>query len=250
MKPGSNTSGWVGELNRLFNGMDVADDAAAVVAMQGAAALLREHDLSFRQLVQRMEAQHLLMPLKIATAIQIMDSDLLSESESALLGARRMMRSCGLTFGQIVTALHVQRADADEVIRLRQAFALETQRVQALQVEVERLQLERSSSKRDYTRVPAGMIALSSFAFCCIGLAAFAVWTFAQALEPGKADARGITASAVGPAGPGLSMVHPAAPFTVPVPSVVVKAQPSQNSPREKQRQCWRDRSIEGQCFQ
>src|ERR1700759_3916350 len=117
MEPGGDASGWLDDLKRQFN-MDVADDAGAVTARQGPAPLLRKRELSCRLLVQRIETQHLQVPQKISAAIQMMDSDLLQESESALLGARRMMRSCGLTFGQIITALQVRRPSAYELERL------------------------------------------------------------------------------------------------------------------------------------
>ena len=57
MEPGGDASGWLDDLKRQFNGMDVADDAGAVTAMRGAAALLRKRELSFRLLVQRIETQ-------------------------------------------------------------------------------------------------------------------------------------------------------------------------------------------------
>jgi hypothetical protein len=229
--------------------MDVADDAGAITAMQGAAALLRKRELSFRLLAQRMEAQHLLVPLKISAAIQLMDSDLLQESESALLGARRMMRSCGLTFGQIIAALQVRRPSADELELLRQALVIETQRVETLQGEVERLQQQRGSSKLGLDRGFGEIIALSSFAVCCIGLAAFAAWTFGQAFQPNWARAQSITTAADPPV-TSASAAQSAALPSVSVPSTAVKTQPSQSRLREKQRECWRDRSIEGRCFQ
>ncbi len=40
------------ELRELFAGMDDADEAAAREAMAEAAELLREHDFSFRHIVQ------------------------------------------------------------------------------------------------------------------------------------------------------------------------------------------------------
>jgi hypothetical protein len=241
MEPGGDASGWLDDLKRQFNGMDVADDAGAVTAMRGAAALLRKRELSFRLLVQRIETQHLLVPLKISAAIQMMDSDLLQESESALLGARRMMRSCGLTFGQIITALQVRRPSAYELERLRQALVLKSQRVQVLEGEVERLQQERAPSKFDLARVPGELIALSSFAVCCIGLAAFAAWTFAQAFQPNWAHAQSMASSV------DAAVVSPLG--VQPTISSIGKAEPSHNSPRGKQRECWRDRSIEGRCF-
>ena len=248
MEPGSDSSDWIVDVQRQFSGMDVADDAGAVTAMRGAAALLRKRELSFRLLVQRMETQHLLVPLKISAAIQLMDSDLLQESESALLGARRMMRSCGLTFGQIITALQVRRPSADELERLRQALVVKSQRVKVLEGEVERLQQERAPSKFDLVRVPGELIALSSFAVCCIGLAAFAAWTFAQAFQPNGAHAQSI-ASSVDSAATGPSKVQPTISSIIPVPPVIGNAQPSRSSFREKHRECWRDRSVEERCF-
>src|SRR6516225_5803194 len=92
------------ELRHLFAGLDAADELEAVCAMNEAATFLRQHDLSFRQIVQHVEARGILLPTKVGTAIQLMDSTTLSEAESALAGARRLMRGCGLTFERIIAA--------------------------------------------------------------------------------------------------------------------------------------------------
>jgi hypothetical protein len=107
------------EVRQLFARMDVIDDARAVLAMKEVAALLRPLGLSFRQVVQEIEARGLLLPTKIAAAIQLMDSDTLSEGESALGAARRLMKSCGLTFESMIAALEQGLGNSGEIERLR-----------------------------------------------------------------------------------------------------------------------------------
>src|SRR5215467_11409296 len=85
-------------LHELFAGMDAAEEADAASAMTETAAFLRKQNLSFRRIVQETDARRLLLPSKVGAAIQLMDSTTLSEAQSALAGARRLMRSCGLTF--------------------------------------------------------------------------------------------------------------------------------------------------------
>ena len=64
--------------------MDVADEDRAILAMKEATTLLRQRGLSFRQVVQDIEACGLLLPTKIGTVVQLMDSETLCEAESAL----------------------------------------------------------------------------------------------------------------------------------------------------------------------
>ena len=134
------------EIRRLFAGLDVAEEASAVLAMQEVAALLRQPGLSFRQVVQQIEARGLLLPTKIGTAIQLMDSETLLEAESALGAARRLMKSCGLTFERIIAAFEHGSANSDEIEQLRrtnQAAVDEIQQLRAAQkiafIEIEQL---------------------------------------------------------------------------------------------------------------
>jgi len=124
-------------LRELFSGMDAGDEAEAASAMSDAAIFLREHRLSFRHIVQEIDARELLLPSKVGAAIQLMDSTTLSEAESALAGARRLMKSCGLTFACVIGALHQEPAEVDEIERLRLAYRIEVERSREMAAELQ-----------------------------------------------------------------------------------------------------------------
>src|SRR5499427_4607797 len=125
------------ELRNLFAGMDAGDEADAACTMNEAATFLQQHGLSFRQIVQQIETRGLPLPSKISAAIQLMDSTTLSEAESALAGARRLMKSCGLTFAGIIGALDHHPVEADEVERLRLAYQIEVERSREMAAELQ-----------------------------------------------------------------------------------------------------------------
>jgi len=124
-------------LRELFAGMDAGDEAEAASAMSEAAEFLKEHRLSFRQIVQEIDARGLLLPSKVGAAIQLMDSTTLSEAESALAGARRLMKSCGLSFARIIGALDQEPTEVDEVERLRLAYEIEVERSREMAAELQ-----------------------------------------------------------------------------------------------------------------
>jgi hypothetical protein len=124
-------------LRELFAGMDAGEEKDAASAMNEAATLLRQHRLSFRHIVQEIDARGLLLPSKVGAAIQLMDSTTLSEAESALAGARRLMKSCGLTFACIIGALDHEPAEAGEVERLRLAYQIEVERSREMAAELQ-----------------------------------------------------------------------------------------------------------------
>lgn len=126
-------------LRELFAGMDAADEAGAASAMTKAAALLRKHDLSFRHIVQDIKARNLLLPSKVGAAIQLMDSTTLSEAESAFAGARRLMKSCGLTFAGVIAALDREPAKTEDIEELRLAYKIEAERCREMEVELQYL---------------------------------------------------------------------------------------------------------------
>jgi hypothetical protein len=123
-------------LVELFAGMDAGDEADAASAMSEAATFLRQHDLSFRRIVQEIEARELLLPSKLGAALQLMDSTTLSEAESALAGARRLMRSCGLTFARVIGALDQEPPEADEIEQLKLAYRIEVERSREMAAEL------------------------------------------------------------------------------------------------------------------
>src|SRR5215468_9638496 len=124
-------------LRDLFSGMDAGEEADAVCAMNETATFLRQHELSFRQIAQQIETRGLLLPSKLGAALQLMDSTTLSEAESALAGARRLMRSCGLTFARIVGALDQEPAEADEIEQLKLAYRIEVERSREMAAELQ-----------------------------------------------------------------------------------------------------------------
>ena len=126
-------------LRELFAGMDAGDEDDAVSAMGEVATFLREHDLCFRRIVQEIEARELLLPSKLGAALQLMDSTTLSEAESALAGARRLMRSCGLTFARVIGALDQEPAEADEIEQLKLAYRIEVERSREMAAELQLL---------------------------------------------------------------------------------------------------------------
>jgi hypothetical protein len=126
-----------GTLRELFAGMDAAEEAGAVSAMTKTAMFLRRHDLSFRQIVREIDARGLLLPSKVGAAIQLMDSTTLSEAESALAGARRLMKSCGLTFRRVIASLDHEPADSEEVDELKLAYEIEVERSREMEAELQ-----------------------------------------------------------------------------------------------------------------
>lgn len=91
------------ELRRLFTGMDAKDEAAAIDAMNEASALMQQHGLSFRIIMQRLEEHGLLLPTNLDAAIQRMETTS-SEAVNALHGARTILRNLNLTFSRIINA--------------------------------------------------------------------------------------------------------------------------------------------------
>jgi hypothetical protein len=124
-------------LRELFAGMDAGDEADAASAMSEAAAFLRQHDLSFRRIVQEIEARELLLPSKLGAALQLMDSTTLSEAESALAGARRLMISSGLSFARVIGALDQEPPQADEIEQLKLAYRIEVERSREMAAELQ-----------------------------------------------------------------------------------------------------------------
>jgi hypothetical protein len=124
-------------LRALFAGMDAGEESDAASAMNEAAKFLRRRHLSFRRVVQEIDARGLLLPSKVGAAIQLMDSTTLSEAEGALAGARRLMKSCGLTFAGIIGALDHHPVEADEVERLRLAYQIEVERSREMAAELQ-----------------------------------------------------------------------------------------------------------------
>jgi hypothetical protein len=213
-------------LRELFAGMDAGEESDAASAMSEAAIFLRQHHLSFRHIVQEIDARGLLLPSKVGAAIQLMDSTTLSEAEGALAGARRLMKSCGLTFAGIIGALDHEPAETDEIDRLRLAYQIEVERSREMAAELQFLR-----ANAEGITPPAeglgfkGFVVVATLLFG-VFLAASIGSTLMDLLR--SANATGTRAGA----------------------AVVRRenGEPRLSTPRPNPI-CWRDRSIRGPCF-
>lgn len=215
------------ELRHLFAGMDAGDEAGTVCAMNEAAAFLRRHDLSFRQIVQQIEARELLLPSKVGAAIQLMDSATLSEAESALAGARRLMRGCGLTFERIIAVLDHEPAEAGEIEELRRAYQLEVAKARELATE---LQILRAKA------VKSGFHLLSTpfKDFVLVATLLLGLWLAVSIVATITGPFRSANATATPPGSATVVRRDDVDPVRRPPPSFS---------------NCWRDRSVRGPCF-
>jgi len=216
------------ELRRSFAAMDAGDEAGAVRAMKAASAYLRQRDVSFRQLVQRIEERGLLLPSKIGAAIQLMDSTTLSEAESALAGARRLMKGCGLTFERIVAALEHRPEEADEIEQLRRAHQLELERSCEMAAELEILRANAAESGFRSAGLTFKDVVLVATLLSGLALAASIVDTITGPFRTANADD-------AQPAPASEALRAPVVRASAPPPPPVSN--------------CWRDRSIRGACF-
>jgi hypothetical protein len=234
------------ELRELFAGMDDADEAEARQAMAGAVQMLRAHDYSFRHIVQEIDARGLLLPTKIAAAMRLMDSKTVPEAESALSGARRLMKSCGLTFAGIMAALDRAPVTAEDVQELKIAYRIEVERSRELEAELQKLRASAAAvaaaaaaaagpapaqeAAPDAANSPIRNFAVVAALLLGVVLAGSIVSTFADLFRPPSANA---TATAPGAAVPTAA------------PAIVQR----DLSPPRAGWTCWRNRSIQGPCF-
>jgi len=212
-------------LRDLFSGMDAGDEADAVYAMNEAATFLRQHDLSFRQIVQQIEARGLPLPSKIGAAVQLMDSTTLSEAESALAGARRLMRSCGLTFAHVIGAFEHEPIEREEFEELKCAYQIEVERSREMAGELQFLRARADISGFPMARTPFQNFVLVTTLLLGVLLAASIASTIMDLFQPANA-----TATLRDPA---TGQGDDAKPMSAP----------------RRVSMCWRDRSIRGPCF-
>jgi hypothetical protein len=215
-------------LRELFSGMDAGEEADAASAMNEAAIFLRRHRLSFRHIVQEIDARGLLLPSKVGAAMQLMDSTTLSEAQSALAGARRLMKSCGLTFVSVIGALDQKPAEADEIERLKLAYQIEVERSREMAAE---LQFLRANAEGLDLSPPAA--AGTPFkSFIMVATLLFGVFLAVSIASTIKDLFR--SAKASGP--PGIAAVarrETVDRLLAPRPNPI----------------CWRNRSTHGSCF-
>jgi hypothetical protein len=228
-------------LRELFAGMDDADATSAATAMTEAAALLRRHDYSFRDIVEEIDTRGLLLPTKVGAAIRLMDSTTLSESASAFIGARRLMKNCGLTFAGIIGALDREPVRTENVQELKLAYKIEVERSRALEAELERLRASVAAAAAVATvptsepPPPAGspfrnFVMVATLLLGCV-LAASIASTFSDLFRSGNARST------------------PSALASAPVPVAVQRESADRLSPPRAGWSCWRNRGIQGPCF-
>jgi hypothetical protein len=237
------------ELRELFAAMDDSDEAEAKAAMAGAAEMLRDHDYSFRHVVQEIETRGLLLPTKVGAAMRLMDSTTMSEAASAFAGARRLMKTCGLTFAGIIGALDREPVRAEDFQELKVAYRIEVERTRELEAELQKLRANAAAvaaaAAAGAGPAPAGdapvpAAASSPFknivvvATLLLGvvLAASIVSTFADLLRT-----------------PHAAATPTAGPVQTAAPVVVQRDSGDRLSPSRTGWNCWRNRSIQGPCF-
>jgi hypothetical protein len=229
------------KLRKLFAGMDAADDAGAVAAMKEAAVLLRKHDLSFRHIVRQIEIRGLLLPSKVGAAIQLMDSTTLAEAESALAGARRLMRTCGLTFARVIGALDQEPAKAEEIEQLKFAYRIEVERAREMEAELQALR----STAVGMNVEPAGtpfknLVVVGTLVFGAFLVSS--IWsTIADLFRPANA-------TATPPSAPAVLRGNPP-PVQRGNPPPVQQENPSRVTSTRPNPICWRFRGTNGPCF-
>jgi hypothetical protein len=215
-------------LQELFAGMDAVQEAAAASAMDETAAFLRKHDLSFRHIVRETDARGLLLPSKVGAAIQLMDSTTLSEAQSALAGARRLMRSCGLNFAGIIGALNQEPVEVNEIERLRLAYQIEVERSREMAAELQFLRASAAGS--DQSRPQTTSTGFKNF----IVVATLLLGIF-------------LTASVASTV---ADLFRSANAIATPHGPAVARRENADRSPASRWNPiCWRDRSIHGPCF-
>jgi hypothetical protein len=193
--------------------------------MNEAAMFLRQRDLTFRRIVQEIEARGLLLPSKVGTAIQLMDSTTLSEAESAFAGARRLMRSCGLTFARVIGALDQEPAEAEEIEQLRLAYQIEVERSREMAAELQFLRANADGSSSRSVGTPFKSIVVVATLLFGAFLAISIMSTIADLFR--SANATGATPSA----------------------GMAQRESMDRSLASRARSNCWRDRSIRGSCF-
>jgi hypothetical protein len=213
-------------LRELFAGMDAGEESDAASAMNKAAIFMRQRHLSFRHIVQEIDARGLLLPSKVGAAIQLMDSTTLSEAESALAGARRLMKSCGLTFASIIGALDHEPVEVDEIERLRLAYQIEVERSREMAAELQFLRANVEGVSPPAVSTPfKGFVVVATLLFG-VFLAASIGSTIMDMLR--SANATGT------PSGAAVARREIVDRLSAPRPNPI----------------CWRNRSVRGACFQ
>jgi hypothetical protein len=237
------------ELRELFAGMDHPDEAEAREAMADAAELLREHDYSFRHIVQEADTRGLLLPAKVGAAMRLMDSTTLSEADSAFSGTRRLMKNCGLTFAGILGALDREPVRAEDVQELKIAYKIEAERSRELEAELQKLRANAAVAAAAAAAAagpapgkeapPPAVSPFKNFLVVTalllgVVLAASIVATFTDTYRSASATASASTSST---------------PIPTAAPAIIQRDGSDRLAPPHAGWNCWRNRSIQGSCF-
>lgn len=266
------------ELRDLFAAMDGANEADARAAMTEAADLLHDHDYSFRHIVQEADDRGLLLPTKVGAAIKLMDSTTMAEATSALSGARRLMRTCGLTFAGILEALDREPLSTEDIQRLTLAYKLEVERTRELQSELHKLRANAAAVAAAMasgsmppvaaappaaaTPSPLRNIVVVTTLLLGVGIAASIVSSFADmyrsanATTPAPSPVRTAGSTAAPPPLPPQPHANPTTPppayGSTTAPTVAARnpdPTPFSLSPPRAGWNCWRNRGTQGSCF-
>jgi len=263
------------ELRDLFAAMDGANETDARAAMTEAAGLLHDHDYSFRHIVQEVDGRGLLLPTKVGAAIKLMDSTMMAEAASAFSGARRLMRTCGLTFAGILEALDREPISTEDLQRLTLAYKLEVERSRELQTELHKLRANAAAVAAAVASGAAPPVAaihphaapsplrnvvVVTTLLLGLGLAASIVTSFADMYRSANATTQlppPVRASAAAPGAPSPATAVRGNPplYNAPTSSAPAVAMrnpdpvPFSLSPPRAGWNCWRNRGTQGTCF-
>jgi hypothetical protein len=237
------------ELRELFAEMDDSDEAIARASMHDASQMLRDHDYSFRHVVQEIDSRGLLLPAKVGAAMRLMDSTTRPEAENAFAGARRLMKTCGLTFAGIMRALDREPVRVEDIQELKVAYKIEVERSRELEAELQKLRANAAvaaaaataaagplpAAKEEAPPPPAGSpfgkVMVVATLLLGVILAASIVSTFADLRRPPHAP-------------PAAS-----APLPTAAPATVTRDSADRLAPPHTNWNCWRNRGIQGPCF-
>jgi hypothetical protein len=210
-------------LKDLFTQMDAVDEATALAAMRDAGALLCGKGLGFGHVVERLE--HSLLPAKIVATLKMLDGST-HETTNAFHAARKMLKGNGLTFAAMARALEHASQPA-EVDRLSRALADAQAMGEHYAAEAKRLRSEVSQMRTGavlHTRSAnpwKQWITIGALSLICL-------WIWSPSLSRHS---------------------EAAATASVAAPVWRVDSAERRASNPSPPAQCWRDRSISGQCF-
>ena len=210
-------------LEALFTQMDATEESTALAAMRDAGALLCGKGLGFGRVVERLE--HSLLPPKIVSTLKMLDGST-HEAANAFRAARKMLKGSGLTFVAIARALEHASHPA-EIDRLGRALADAQTMAEHYAAEAKRLRSEVSQMRTSAALHARSVNPWRQWATIGV-LSLICLWI----CSPGFSGHRETAVAA--------SVGRPV--------WQVDSAEWDATNPRPRA-QCWRDRSISGQCF-